>query len=573
MANGSVATWLSVVFLTIGASALAACTSDGSGSRGGGSPGERDERPGVPAADIRAEESGEVVRVRWPRDEKFRTKHRTFASAQTARFEVQHSTTGAWSGEEAVLTRQMSQRPAQSLWKYYSEGNQTSVPPLEAQGHYGLEEFVHHAPAPGMNYYRYRELIWDSGKVASVGDWSETASVSYTGRELPRLPASLPEYAPGELPSLIISQMVGNSAEPQTAAPFASVGARQREGPAAWRSRFVKLQRALGLSSGSGAIGWCVKDLGVHKLVADDGRSRGTSGRARVESLPRPTGAYPSWDPPPYETIGAFADDATMSLPEVWSLGLEHLHGGSGLAVRSPAEGRKLQAFVERYGEWDDGLTGPKFVYMGCPFTENGSFETEVLAAKSHMRPIVAASHYVIMGTTATAQITDEATGTLTAAARFIGWWHREYPGQWIFVEPGLRRQRTRQWMEPNEYPYVGSWQTIDVLFNQTALSRDRRLVLRTGGRGTGSDDDALDPRDYPERRHIVYVGPNVCPYVAAGRDNEEKVQRLIEVCAMLYEFSPELIVQIGPIGLLEDMRSDQAATLARLAERQIARR
>ena len=57
----------------------------------------------------------------------------------------------------------------------------------------------------------------------------------------------------------------------------------------------------------------------------------------------------------------------------------------------------------------------------------------------------------------------------MLAAARFIGWWHETYPGQWIFVEPGLRRERSKHWMEPNDYPFVGSWQTIDNLFDQRA--------------------------------------------------------------------------------------------------------
>lgn len=564
--------WLSVVLLGAGASGLVACTSGGFGDGGSGMPRARGGDPVVaPASGITAEETGEVVRVRWARDTGFRGTHQTPASAQAARFEVQHSTTGAWAGEETVLTRQMSRRPALSMWKYYSEGTETSVPPLEDQEQYGLEEFIHHAPVRGMNYYRFREVEWHAGRVRGTGGWSATASVNYTGRDVPRLPASVGEYSPGELPALIVSQIVGNSAAADVSVSFSAVAARQRGGPAAWGVRFAELQGATGLRSGAGAIGWCIKDLGVRKVLLDDGESRGTSGTVRVGSLPRPTGAYPPWDPASYERVGAFADDATMSLPEVWWRGLEHIKGAEGLASRSAVEGAKLQAFVERYGEWDDGLVGPKFVYCGCPFTENGSFETEVLTAKSHMRPIVAASHYVIMGTTATAQIRDEATGTLTAAARFIAWWHESYPGRWIFVEPGLRRQRCRQWMEPNDYPFVGSWQTIDNLFDQDVLAKSRRLVLRKGGRGT--TDDALDPRDYPERRHIVYVGSNVCPYVAAGKDNEDKVQRIIEVCVLLYGFDPSLIVQIGDVGVLEDMRPDQAAMLVRVAERAAAGR
>lgn len=559
-----------VALVLVTTSAMVACTSGGLGE-GSRTPTVRGGEPSRGAATgITAEETGEVVRVRWARDTEFRKKYPTMRAAQGVRFEVQHSTTGAWSGEERVLTRQMSQRPAQSMARYYSEGTQTSIPPLEEQEDYGREEFIHHAPVRGMNYYRYREVKWRGGRVIDEGAWSGTARVNYSGADVPRLPASVGEFAPGELPSLIISQIVGNSAGADVSVPFSAVATRQREGPPAWRTRFARVQSGLGLSSDSGAVGWCIKDLGVRKLLVDDGRSRGTSGRMKVASLPRPTGAYPWVDPGPYETNGAFADDATMSLPELWARGLEHTRGGTELSVRDASEGAKLQAFVERYGEWDDGLAGPKFVYCGCPLTENGSFETEVLEAKSHMRPIVAASHYMIMGTTATAAIRDEATGTLTAAARFIGWWHETYPGQWIFVEPGLRRERTKHWMEPNDYPFVGSWQTIDNLFDQEVLLKNKRLVLRKGGRG--ASDDALDPRVYPERRHIVYVAPNICPYVAAGRTNEDRVQRIIEVAALLYAYDPALIVQIGDVGVIEDMRPDQARTLVQLAERAAAR-
>lgn len=562
----------SLLLLLAGACAPGGCASDGYRGGGGDTPTVRGGEPGRPGVSrITAEETGEVVRVRWPRNTRFRDEHTTVRSAQSARYEVQHSTTGVWEGEERVLTQQMSQRPAQSMWKYYSEGTQTSTPPLEQQEQYGLEEFIHHAPVPGMNHYRYREVIWNAGRITRTGEWSATASVDYRGTHLPRLPASVAEYAPKALPALIVSQIVGNSASAEAAVPFSAVAARQRNGPAAWGARFNSMQTQKGLTSSTGAIGWCIKDLGVRKLVVDDGRSRGTSGRQRVASLPRPTGAYPSADPAPYENIGAFADDATMSLPELWWRGVEHTTGASELAGRDAAEGAKLRAFVERYGEWDDRLQGPGFVYCGCPFTENGSFETEVLAEKSHMRPILDASHYVIMGTTATAQITDEATGTLTAAARFIDWWHAEYPGHWIFVEPGLRRLRSRHWMEPNDYPYVGSWQTIDNLFDQDVLLKDRRLRLRTGGRGAA--DDALDPRDYPDRRHIVYVAANICPYVGQARTNEDKVQRIIEVATMLWEYDPALIVQIGDIGVLNAMRPEQARTLVQLAERAMRRR
>lgn len=571
MANVRTTKWLPLILLAASAVGPAACISGGFGGRESDAPTVRGGEPSRNAdSGITAEETGEVVRVRWDRDTAFRKKYTNMRAAQSARFEVQHSATGAWAGEERVLTRQMSQRPAQSMWRYYSEGTQTSVPPLELQEDYGREEFIHHAPVRGMNYYRYREVKWRGGRVVEEGAWSGTARVSYAGADVPRLPGAVGEYAPGGLPSLIVSQIVGNSAAADVSVPFSAVATRQRAGPPAWRARFAQVQSRLGLSSDSGAVGWCIKDLGVRKLVTDDGRSRGTSGRMKVASLPRPTGAYPWVDPGPYETNGAFADDGTMSLPELWARGLEHTRGGTELSVRDASEGSKLQAFVERYGEWDDGLSGPKFVYCGSPLTENGSFETEVLLAKSHMRPIAAASHYMIMGTTATAAIRDEATGTLTAAARFIGWWHETFPGQWIFVEPGLRRERTKHWMEPNDYPFVGSWQTIDNLFDQDVLLKSKRLVLRKGGRRAA--DDALDPRAYPERRHIVYVAPNICPYVAAGRTNEDRVQRIIEVAALLYAYDPGLIVQIGDIGVIEDMRPDQARTLVQLAERAAAR-
>ena len=573
MASIRMKAWfLPILLFAASAVGPAACISGGFEDRDADTPTVRGGEPGRGGdSGIVAEESGEVVLVRWDRNTRFRLSHPTMRSAQSARFEVQHSTTGLWDGEERVLTQQMSQRPAQSMWRYYSEGGHTSTPPLEQQEDYGREEFIHHAPVRGMNYYRYREVTWESGRMTGAGEWSGTAGVNYSGRDVPRLPATVGPYAPGELPALIVSQIVGNSAAADVSVPFAAVASRQREGPAAWRSRFARLESGVGLTSGAGAIGWCIKDLGVRKLVIDDGTSRGTSGRMEVGSLPRPTGAYPSVDPGPYETNGAFADDGTMSLPEIWSRGLAHTRGGMELSVRDAAEGAKLQAFVERYGEWDDGLSGPKFVYCGSPFTENGSFETDVLEAKSHMRPIVAASHYVIMGTTATAQIRDEATGTLTAAARFIDWWHQTYPERWIFVEPGLRRERTKHWMEPNDYPFVGSWQTIDNLFDQDVLLKSKRLALRKGGRG--ASDDALDPRAYPERRHIVYVAPNICPYVAAGRSDEDRVQRIIDVAALLYAYDPALIVQIGDVGLIEDMRPDQARILVQLAERAMARR
>ncbi|MFG0258799.1 MAG: hypothetical protein ACF8LK_00490, partial [Phycisphaerales bacterium JB041] len=170
-----------VGLVLVAVSAAVGCTSGGfgEGSRTptvrGGEP-SRGTTPGVTA-----EETGEVVRVRWDRDPEFRKKYPNMRAAQSARYEVQHSTTGAWAGEERVLTRQMSRRPAQSMARYYSEGTQTSVPPLEMQEDYGREEFIHHAPVRGMNYYRYREVTWRGGRVVAEGAWSGTARVNYSG--------------------------------------------------------------------------------------------------------------------------------------------------------------------------------------------------------------------------------------------------------------------------------------------------------------------------------------------------------------------------------------------------------
>jgi len=78
-----------------------------------------------------------------------------------------------------------------------------------------------------------------------------------------------------------------------------------------------------------------------------------------------------------------------------------------------------------------------------------------------------------------------------------------------------------------------------------------------------------IDPADYPDRMHVVWIGSNRCSYIASAPNDQIAMERFIETAEAVLEYHGSTVALVSHHNFLLNRATDeQLARLARLGLR-----
>lgn len=412
---------------------------------------------------------------------------------------------------------------------------------------YGYERFFDRDVVADTYYYRVRIKQYDaSGTLTRTGEWSQSASVAYAGTRGAVLPASPSSYNPPQLSAarrIGILLSIGQTATGDDDVTYNGLNSNALDGPSAWATL---LDTWLGYVPNS--FIFISKPFGNNKGYADDGASTGTSSSVSTDTVPFPNGRFPATDEPNGETRGYFATTSIEHPETLYERGAQLVNGDGPDSFTDATAGGQMQDIVDDFITELAGYATtqgvPTICYWRCPWAEGSTLDSDVLAASLGVRLPLTCGMMLGFDTFSSSGIYDQSFGAanqLSAAGEFAEWWDANYGAYAVWAEPGLFRERAQHWLD-SDYDWYNTINLVEDVFDETDnMDGTVTLSVKT------SPIAAIDPADYPDRKHIFLISTSGSAYVNSNSGtNEDQMNAIMEVARKIVAYAPNCYAVIG---------------------------
>lgn len=418
------------------------------------------------------------------------------------RLQVEHSTSGAFEGEQSLLVEAPTWM-ATDAGKRTGDGPNAWNPPLE------LREFAYHTEPPaGTHFYRLRWVRYREGRICAAGDWSEivTATVATGGVTRPTTAYEPPAFKSrlGFVLSIGFSTTDGDEAIEQR-----TIADRRLEGSQAAHARALLARHPRAFFVWSKPFGnevdWMDKGAGEIGRVA------------YAHGIERSGLKY--------------SDTSNLRSYELKQAGIE-VGGEAGEAMQ-----RAVDRFLVDGPATITSLGAAVIVYGAPPITEHHQTTDEVIECDGGLGLMLKSNCYVGWDSSMGSDDDDPNRGQLTAIGRAASYMERHHPGVAYFLEAGLSRQEDEEWLE--KYPGAATITQFNNYFND-------RIWTESGGTRLELRPRRVDPEKYQDRPHIIWVSRATVGWIDQAPDQAERARRMTATAYAVLRRSKALRVVIG---------------------------